>query len=630
MRVLTIVALVLCVGAAGSEAVAQQNPAGLALPNTAVVADREDLLAPGNVQLGGLLGARWRLNARNRLLAVDEDELLSGFRHRPGSQAWVGEHVGKWLHAASLTYAAEHDPLLRAKMDRVVRELIRTQEADGYLGTYTPDKRFGLYPGADWDVWVHKYCILGLLAYYQATGNRAALNAARRAADLLLKRFGPGKQDILSAGTHMGMAATSVLEPIVLLYRATGDRRYLDFGRYLVAQWEEPGGPHILSALERTHSVRRVANAKAYEMLSNLCGLLELYRATGVRRYLTDALIAWEDITRHRLYLTGSGSSFEVWQDDGVLPNTVAASICETCVTVTWEQFNVQLLRLLGEARFVDQLERTVYNHLLGAQKPSGEAWCYYTPLEGRKPYGTSTSCCLSSGPRGIALLPTFVYGATSRGPAVNFYCTSAARIPLAPGSVHISQQTRYPLDPDVALRIDPGTRPRRFTLLLRVPAWSDHVQVHVNGRPWPGRVRRGEYLGVTRLWRAGDRVDLRIAIPVRLGLGDRGNSGRAAVMWGPLVLAADAALNPGLSVEHVALRAETASDLHLRILPHGGDEEDAQFEADAVVPSEGSPQKVRVRLCPFYAASSRGSDFLVWMRWAPRGAVLLPQGSRQ
>src|SRR5262249_45088058 len=151
--------------------------------------------------------------------------------------------------------------------------LLKTQEPDGYLGTYIPAKRWGLYPDADWDVWVHKYDLLGLLAYYQYTGNKEALRGAQRVGDLLINTFGPGKKSIISAGTHVGMASTSVLEPVVLLYRSTAEPKYLDFAKYIVASWEEPNGPHILTALETTHSVRKTANAKAYEMLSNLNGL---------------------------------------------------------------------------------------------------------------------------------------------------------------------------------------------------------------------------------------------------------------------------------------------------------------------------------------------------------------------
>jgi DUF1680 family protein len=207
------------------------------LPDVAVT------LPPSAVRLKGFLGRRVLNNERNRLLRVDEDALLAGFRRRPGEQAWIGEHAGKFIHAATLAWANSGDPELKVKLDRVVRELIRTQEPDGYLGTYTPDRRFGLYGGADWDVWVHKYDLIGLLTYYHYTRNPRALEAGRKIGDLLVATFGPGKKSILAAGTHMGMASTSVLEPVVLLYRETGDPRYLDFARYLVSSWDEPGGP---------------------------------------------------------------------------------------------------------------------------------------------------------------------------------------------------------------------------------------------------------------------------------------------------------------------------------------------------------------------------------------------------
>ena len=147
---------------------------------------------------------------------------MAGYRLRPGSHPWIGEHVGKWLHAATLAWAYSGDAQLREELDRVAAELIRCQEQDGYLGTYSPDKRFGLYPGNDWDVWSHKYNLIGLMTYYEYTGDPAALQACRKMADLLIATF-PAKKSIPAAGTHVGMAATSVLEPILLLYRATGD-----------------------------------------------------------------------------------------------------------------------------------------------------------------------------------------------------------------------------------------------------------------------------------------------------------------------------------------------------------------------------------------------------------------------
>ncbi len=247
------------------------------------LADAASVLSPSQIHIGGWLGARIDANARNRLLAVDTEPLLAGYRKRPGSHPWIGEHVGKWLHAATLAWAYTGDPHLKAKLDRVAADLIACQEPDGYLGTYVPEQRFGLYQGADWDVWSHKYNLIGLLTYYHYTGNRPALDCCRKMADLLCATF-PARKSILAAGTHVGMAATSVLEPVVLLYRFTGDARYLEFARYIVKSWDEPGGPAIGASLRAGRGVNRTANGKAYEMLSNLVGLCELARATGETR----------------------------------------------------------------------------------------------------------------------------------------------------------------------------------------------------------------------------------------------------------------------------------------------------------------------------------------------------------
>src|SRR5207249_1510019 len=185
---------------------------------------------------------------------------------------------------------------------------------------------------------------------------------------------------------------------------------YLEFARYIVRAWDEPGGPRVMATLLTEKSVRKTANGKAYEMLSNLVGLCELARATGERQYLQAAINAWEDIVAHQLYLTGSASQHEHFQADNQLPNQPSANIGETCVTVTWIQLNAQLLRLTGVARYGDELERSYYNHLAGAQRPDGAEWCYYTPLEGTKPYGPGINCCVSSGPRGMALAPQLTF----------------------------------------------------------------------------------------------------------------------------------------------------------------------------------------------------------------------------
>jgi DUF1680 family protein len=117
--------------------------------------DKFEMLAPSQIHLGGWLGARIDANEKNRLLKVDVEPLLAGYRHRPGSHPWIGEHIGKWLHAATLAWAYTADPALKAKLDQVVAELIACQEPDGYLGTYVPEKRFGLFPSRHMSDRVH-------------------------------------------------------------------------------------------------------------------------------------------------------------------------------------------------------------------------------------------------------------------------------------------------------------------------------------------------------------------------------------------------------------------------------------------------------------------------------------------
>ncbi|MCL4195302.1 MAG: glycoside hydrolase family 127 protein, partial [Thermoguttaceae bacterium] len=152
----------------------------LPFKTAAKLADQLMLPSPHQTRIGGWLGDRVLNNERNRLVQVDLEPLLAGFRQRPGSHPWIGEHIGKWMHAATLAWAYTGDAELRQKLDYAAAELIKTQEPDGYLGTYVPGQRFGLFRGADWDVWSHKYNLMGLLTYYQYTGNPAALEACRR------------------------------------------------------------------------------------------------------------------------------------------------------------------------------------------------------------------------------------------------------------------------------------------------------------------------------------------------------------------------------------------------------------------------------------------------------------------
>ncbi|MBO0800363.1 MAG: glycoside hydrolase family 127 protein, partial [Blastocatellia bacterium] len=341
--------------------------------------DRFAAVDPGQVVLQGFLGERCRKNETARLLMKNEEEMLAGFERRPGKHPYVGHHVGKWMHAATLAWANTKDGVLRAKLDRVVSRLIATQKEDGYLGTYADGAHWGMGEGQGWDVWVHKYVLLGLLTYYNFTGEGASLEAAKKIGDLLISTFGPKSDggdglDLNERSTSAGMASGSVLEPVVLLYRATREEKYLNFARFIADHWEGRNGPKLISGLTEKRSVRQLGDAKAYEMLSCLVGLAELYRSTGDNRYLIPVVNAWKDIAGNQLLITGSGSCHEHWTQARQFASSASDETAETCVTVSWIQLTQQLLRLTGESRYADELEKTFYNHLAAAQKPDGSA----------------------------------------------------------------------------------------------------------------------------------------------------------------------------------------------------------------------------------------------------------------
>lgn len=565
-----------------------------------IIPDAVSLIEPGEVHVAGWLGERIDVNVKNRLAVVDTEPLLAGFKRKPGSHPWIGEHIGKWLHAATLAWAYTGDPALRRKLDGVVAELVAAQEPDGYLGTYVPAQRFGLYKEADWDVWSHTYNLIGLLTYYRYTGSEPALKAARRIGDLLIATF-PAQRSINAAGTHMGMAATSVLEPVVLLYQLTGDARYLDFARYLVGAYNEAGGPGIVHSLLTEGNVDHTANGKAYEMLANLVGLCAYARYTGDRTVLTAVENGWKDIVANRLYLTGTTSAYEHFGADHELPNGNDAHVGETCVTVTWIQLNMELLRLTGAPAYADQIERSLYNHLTAAQNPGGADWCYFTALEGAKQYDKDVTCCHSSGPRGLALAPTVAFLQWKGVLYVNTFETGRGSFTVDGTAVELAQESDFPRAGRARLVIH-APHAVRFALRFRVPDWAAPLKIgdHRYDAGWAEVPERD--------WRDGDSLDLTYTLKGRSIRGEYTDYARTALAWGPFILAADSTRNGKLSpLPELRIEGNAAPVLAAGTGPALG------FVAKARGPWDDQPRELMME--PFADAGATGGQYRVWFR---------------
>lgn len=551
----------------------------------------------------GMLGGRVTGNVR-RLLDVDLDVLLAGFRSRPGAHPWIGEHIGKWIHAACLACEDSGSAELRAKLDAAVQDLIATQESNGYLGTYAPGTRLGCFPNADWDVWTHKYCLIGLTSHYDLTGQAASLDAAIRAADLLVATFGDGagQTDILRAGTHVGMAATSVLEPVVLLHRLTGDVRYRRFAEYIVSAWDRPGGPRILSTLLTSGRVSEVGNGKAYEMLSNILGLLHLARVTGDPAPFRAAGAAWDDIVANHLYVTGTASFGEHFHRPGELPDSTSVNMGETCVTVTWLQLTTELLNLTGDAKYAAEVERTIFNHLAGAQRSDGSAWCYYSPLQGTRDYGSGVSCCISSGPRGMAIAASSTLAVADDGSLVVLqYQPLAATLDLGGANVDVRIETAVPSRGGARFTFT-ADRETEFDVRFRHPGWATGFSVD------------GQTSPATDGWIRGPRVQcgaVSVVVEVSFGLGPRllrgtgWNARSASVHWGPLVMAYHHDPASTFVLDHIdgiqpPTSAESQGQPSVRLRLTNPFAAPAQFTADA---------------SPFATVGETGRPYRVWVR---------------
>jgi hypothetical protein len=295
---------------------------------------------------------------------------------------------------------------------------------------------------------------------------------------------------------------------------------------------------------------------------------------------------AWRDVRDHHRYLTGTASSFEHFHPGPELPGDEASNVGETCVTVTWMQLNAQLLRLTGEAKYGAEIERSAMNHLAGAQRPDGGAWCYYTSLEGVKPYSAATTCCLSSGPRGMAMVPTLAYlrmGPRSIGVNLIEASRYATRIDGQP--VTLTQAYRWDRPEALTFRVD-AAKPVRLALNVRVPEWAEATS------------RDGWRRFPERTWRPGETVHVSLRVRPRAVAGGQAVPHRAARTWGPFVLAYDEAANPdGPFAGALTLRPETAVEVR------GG--------------SATKPPEFRTslgRLLPFADAGASGGFVQVWL----------------
>jgi hypothetical protein len=609
-------------------------------------------IALGDVRLGGLLGGHVDANNHRSLSAGLESAIPKGIEavSRGESPTTACRRLAtdsdfyKWLEGAC--YALAYDgtqtrfsfpqlstPSMKALAESVERYagmLARMQSPDGYLGTrLSPARPFD--DKVNHDLYTAGHFFEAAVAHFKATGDRRLLAAAARLADFYLDAYKKGNPYFATAGTR---EHPEVEVALVRLYRATGQKRFLDFAADIARMAQvSPDFSQLYAGGGRTHAVR---------LCYLLTGWAELYMETGDERFLAPLRPLWDEIVSARMYVTGGiGYNEHVPVQPYDLPQGIDTNrnrdIAETCASVAMMMFSWRLHAVTGESRYFDTIETILYNHYIGAVSQDHLGIFYYNPLRrvgdiaGRTDHGGpptrrtrlpaihSTACCVPNAWRFFGELPEYVFSVRGDTILVNLYTTARARARLADGTpVAIEMQTDYPRSGTVRVRVN-AERPVRLRLGLRIPAWCEGARAAVGDRMTSAPA--GQYWYVDRVWNPGDEVALDLPMrpePIFTRPEVAANRGQVAFRRGPIIYCLEQEDAAGLDLERTYVCAE------------GGIQE--EFDQDLGmwrlkiqagelrVPAAGAPLYSprptidpaagrEVKLIPFYFRANRSED---------------------
>jgi uncharacterized protein len=551
--------------------------------------------------------------------------------------------VYKIIEGASYSLQTHFDAALDRYVDSLIETIGRAQESDGYLYTMRT-----INPGSSWakERWVndrtggsHELYNLGHLyeaavAHNRATGKSALLNIAVKSADLLVGTFGPDRMHTVPGHevTEIGLAKLAL---------ATGRMEYLDLARFFIDErghgtppGESYNQDHV-PVLEQSEALGHAVRAGYL-----YAGMADIAALTGDKRYVAAIDRIWEDVVRRKLYVTGgigAAGSIEGFGAPYELPNISA--YCETCAAIASVYWNHRMFLFHGDARYVDVIERVLYNGFLSGVGMSGDRFFYPNPLESlkgasRSPW-FSCACCPSNVVRFLPSIPGYIYAQRDDTLYVNLFIGGESTIRMAGGAVSMRQKNDYPWNGSIGISVGP-VRPRKFSLALRIPGWARNApvpgdlyayrdtvaeswSVTVNGKLVRVEVRDG-FARLNRTWRRGDRVLLNLPMPVRRVAAHPNvvdDRGKTAFERGPVVFCLEGADNEGGRVSHlfipdsVHVRATFNKELLGGVQVIGGSAFPTRRRIDGTIAVE---KPVAFTAIPYYAWAHRGlHPMTVW-----------------
>jgi DUF1680 family protein len=576
-----------------------------------------------------------------------------------GKMPFDDSDVYKIIEGASYSLAVHPDEKLDKYLDEVIAKISAAQEKDGYLCTWkTIDAHttpaWWVKPGPRWHNLgsSHELYNMGHLyeaayAHYKATGKTNLLNVALKNADLICETFGPGKK--------LDVPGHQIIETgLVKLYLATGRKKYLDLAKFFLDQRGNAQGHKLYGSYSQDHKLvveqdEAVGHAvRAVYMYAAMADIAAIMNDTA---YLNAVEKIWENVVSKKIYITGgigARHQGEAFGDDYELPNLTGYN--ETCAAIGNIYWNYRMFLLSGDAKYIDVLERVLYNGMISGVSLEGNRFFYPNPLESdgkyafnmgaltRKPW-FDCSCCPSNVMRFIPSVPGYIYAYRDDSLYVNLFIAGSARVKMNKTDVEINQVTDYPWDGKVIVKIDPETS-GRFAVNLRIPGWASgkpvpsdlyrylkdnqqQVKLKLNGEPISVNMNKG-FAVIEREWSRGDVVELDLPMPVRKVVANekvKDDLNKVALTRGPIVYCAEWVDNDN-KVLDLVIPDDTKFQSEYR-----KDFLDGLTVITARVLDKSGKER-KLTAIPYYAWLHRGpGEMTVWM---PRVAVQKTGGTRQ
>src|SRR5260221_5246318 len=580
--------------------------------------------------------------------------------------------VYKTIEGASFSLNLFPDKALEQYIDTLIIKIGNAQEPDGYLYTARTINPSEAHPWAGKVRWErerelsHELYNVGHLheaaaAHYLATGKRTLLDIALKNADLVCSVFGHAKKHVAPGHEVIEMG-------LVKLYRITGKKEYLETAKYFIeerghfkgydstssdpwkngAYWQDHK-PLVDQDEGIGHAVRA---GYLYAAVADVAAL------TGDQQFVQAIDRIWNNVVEKKMYVQGGVGAIgdgERFGNNYELPNATAYNeTCAAIANVFWDQ---RMFQLHGDAKYVDILERSLYNGLPSRVWMDGKRFFYTNAMEIKNHFNHKDkeaersgwfpcSCCPTNVVRLIPSVPGYVYGKTNNDLYVNLFISSNTKLNVNKKDIQVIQENNYPWDGDLTFRINP-TSPVAFNLKLRIPGWASNqampsdlyifetnsdkkITLKINGKSTDFAMDKG-YAVVSRIWKKGDVVELVLPMEVRRVKANKNvkdDIGKVALQRGPLMYCAEWPDNDGSVSNLILPETATLSSEFKPDLLQGVTVIKSEASAVLIDPSGNSVSSVKQEFTaiPYYAWAHRGKgEMVVWIPERVKEIDLMP-----